>query len=306
MGMRGRILPVKKTKYTLILLLCSLIWGSAFVAQSAAMDLGMKPFAFTAVRMLLGAGALMPFVFLRRKTALPATAAGKKKLLCCGMLIGATVALASWLQQVGLQYTSAGKGAFLTALYILLVPLVGAALFDRKTEGRLWICLLIGAVGLYLLSITQQFTLEKGDALLLLCALCFSFQILLVDKYAPAFDPLALCCVEFFTAGLMSLVPMAFLEGFAFENMGPAMGCILYCAIFSCGIAYWLQIVGQRHLPPALASLVMSFESVFGAVSGALILHERMTGRELLGCLLIFAALILSQLPKPGKTPGKA
>ena len=293
---------MKQTRYSLILLGCSVIWGSAFVAQSAAMDLGMLPYAFTAVRMLVGAVCLMPFILLRRKTALPATREGKARLLRSGMLIGVAVAVASCLQQAGLQYTTAGKGAFLTALYILLVPIVGAAFFHRKTGLWTWLCLVIGAVGLWFLSITEAFTLEKGDALMILCALVFTLQILLVDKFAPDFDPLTLCCLEFLTAGLLSFLPMAIFEGFGFQNIRPAIWCILYCGIFSCGIAYWLQIVGQRHLPPALASLIMSFESVFGAIFGALILHERMTGRELLGCGLIFAALVLSQvLPQQRK-----
>ena len=293
---------MKQTRYSLILLGCSVIWGSAFVAQSAAMDLGMLTYAFTAVRMLVGAVCLMPFIYLRRRTALPATREGKARLLRSGMLIGVAVAVASCLQQAGLQYTTAGKGAFLTALYILLVPIVGAAFFHRKTGLWTWLCLVIGAVGLWFLSITEAFTLEKGDALMILCALVFTLQILLVDKFAPDFDPLTLCCLEFLTAGLLSFLPMAIFEGFGFQNIRPAIWCILYCGIFSCGIAYWLQIVGQRHLPPALASLIMSFESVFGAIFGALILHERMTGRELLGCGLIFAALVLSQvLPQQRK-----
>ena len=293
---------MKQTRYSLILLGCSVIWGSAFVAQSAAMDLGMLPYAFTAVRMLVGAVCLMPFIYLRRRTALPATREGKARRLRSGMLIGVAVAVASCLQQAGLQYTTAGKGAFLTALYILLVPIVGAAFFHRKTGLWTWLCLVIGAVGLWFLSITEAFTLEKGDALMILCALVFTLQILLVDKFAPDFDPLTLCCLEFLTAGLLSFLPMAIFEGFGFQNIRPAIWCILYCGIFSCGIAYWLQIVGQRHLPPALASLIMSFESVFGAIFGALILHERMTGRELLGCGLIFLALVLSQvLPQQRK-----
>ena len=293
---------MKQTRYSLILLGCSVIWGSAFVAQSAAMDLGMLPYAFTAVRMLVGAVCLMPFIYLRRRTALPATREGKARLLRSGMLIGVAVAVASCLQQAGLQYTTAGKGAFLTALYILLVPIVDAAFFHRKTGLWTWLCLVIGAVGLWFLSITEAFTLEKGDALMILCALVFTLQILLVDKFAPDFDPLTLCCLEFLTAGLLSFLPMAIFEGFGFQNIRPAIWCILYCGIFSCGIAYWLQIVGQRHLPPALASLIMSFESVFGAIFGALILHERMTGRELLGCGLIFLALVLSQvLPQQRK-----
>ncbi len=287
---------MKRTKYTLILLGCSVIWGSAFVAQSAAMKLGMLPYAFTAVRMLVGAVCLMPFIYLRRKTAIPATRAGRVRLVKSGVLIGVTVAVASCLQQVGLQYTTAGKGAFLTALYILLVPIVGAAFFHRRTGVWTWLCLIIGAVGLWFLSITEAFTLEKGDALMILCALVFTLQILLVDKFAPDFDALTLCCLEFLTAGLLSFLPMAAVEGFDFQNLVPALGCILYCGIFSCGIAYWLQIVGQRHLPPALASLIMSFESVFGALFGALLLHERMTPRELLGCGLIFLALVLSQV----------
>ena len=293
---------MKQTKYSLILLGCSVIWGSAFVAQSAAMAYGMLPYAFTAVRMLVGAVCLMPFIYLRRRTALPPTRAGRARLLRSGVLIGVTVAVASCFQQVGLQYTTAGKGAFLTALYILLVPIVGAVFFHRKTGIWTWLCLLIGAAGLYFLSITESFTLEKGDALMVLCALVFTLQILLVDKFAPDFDALTLCCLEFLTAGLLSLVPMALFEGFGFENLRPSLWCILYCGIFSCGIAYWLQIVGQRHLPPALASLIMSFESMFGALFGALLLHERMTSRELLGCGLIFAALVLSQvLPQQKK-----
>ena len=295
---------MKRFKYTLLLLLGSMIWGCAFVFQSKAMTLGMGPYAYTAVRMLLGSATLLPFVLLRKKTALPQTPGDWKALLLGGGAIGVTVTLASCLQQVGIQYTTAGKAAFLTALYILLVPAVGV-FFKRKTPLATWLCLLLGAVGMYFLTISDSFSLQKGDLLVILCAVAFTLQILLVDKYATRFDPVTLCCYEFLVAGLLSMIPMAVFEGFSFANIGPAWYCILYGGMLSCGFAYCLQIIGQRHLPPALASLVMSFESVFGALFGALLLNERMSGRELFGCALIFIALLLSQLPQKKKTPAK-
>ncbi len=291
-----RILFMKRLQYSLLMLLGALIWGLAFAFQSQAMMLGMLPYAYTAVRMGLGGLCLLPVVLINRKKTLPATKKERKKLMAVGALLGLMLAIATNLQQLGIQYTTAAKSAFTTALYIVFVP-IGGLFLGKKTRPALWLCLLLALCGLYFLSLKPgDLTFSKGDLLTFACALAFTVQILMIDRLAADYHPLTLCCVQFLFVALYTLLPMGLFEGFSLQGLLPSWYCILYAGVLSGSVAYTIQIIGQKHLPAALASLLMSFESVFGALGGALLLHQTLSGRELLGCGLMFTAVVLSQL----------
>ena len=287
---------MKQTRYSLILLGCSVIWGSAFVAQSAAMDLGMLPYAFTAVRMLVGALCLMPFIYLRRRTALPATREGKARLLRSGMLIGVAVAVASCLQQAGLQYTTAGKAGFLTALYIILVPIYSVFL-GKRPKATVAAAAGIALIGMYLLCMEESLRLSRGDLFCLFCAFAFPFQILSLDHFTRETDAVLLSCVEFFTVSVIARILAFLLEDPDPAALRAALIPVLYAGLLSGAVAYTLQAVGQKKIQnPSAASLIMSLESVFAALAGWLLLDQSMSGRKILGCVIMFAAIILAQL----------
>ena len=301
-------------KYTLrqsmLLLLTAAIWGVAFVAQSVGMDY-VGPFTFNAVRSLLGGIVLIPcIVLLKRINAGSKDTAGaaecesgdpagqRKVLLTGGVACGVLLCIASNLQQFGIMYTSVGKSGFITAMYIVLVPVLG--IFLKKKAGiKIWCSVAIAVGGLYLLCMTDSgFSIQKGDLLLLLGAVIFSFHILTIDYFSPKVDGVKMSCIQFFTCGILSMVCM-----FLFEQ--PQIGAILqawmpivYAGVLSCGVAYTLQIVGQKGMNPTVASLILSMESVISVIAGWLILHQKLSGRELLGCVLMFAAIILVQLPE--------
>ena len=301
-------------KYTLrqsvLLLLTAAIWGVAFVAQSVGMDY-VGPFTFNTVRSLIGGIVLIPcIVLLKRINAGSKDTAGaaehasgdpagqRKVLLTGGVACGVLLCIASNLQQFGIMYTSVGKSGFITAMYIVLVPVVG--IFLKKKAGvKIWCSVAIAVCGLYLLCMTDNgFSIQKGDLLLLLGAVVFSFHILTIDYFSPKVDGVKMSCIQFFTCGILSMVCM-----FLFEQ--PQIGAILqawmpivYAGVLSCGVAYTLQIVGQKGMNPTVASLILSMESVISVIAGWLILHQKLSGRELLGCVLMFAAIILVQLPE--------
>ena len=301
-------------KYTLrqsvLLLLTAAIWGVAFVAQSVGMDY-VGPFTFNTVRSLIGGIVLIPcIVLLKRINAGSKDTAGaaehasgdpagqRKVLLTGGVACGVLLCIASNLQQFGIMYTSVGKSGFITAMYIVLVPVVG--IFLKKKAGvKIWCSVVIAVCGLYLLCMTDNgFSIQKGDLLLLLGAVAFSFHILTIDYFSPEVDGVKMSCIQFFTCGILSMVCM-----FLFEQ--PQIGAILqawmpivYAGVMSCGVAYTLQIVGQKGMNPTVASLILSTESVISVIAGWLILHQKLSGRELLGCVLMFAAIILVQLPE--------
>lgn len=304
-------------KYTLrqsvLLLLTAAIWGVAFVAQSVGMDY-VGPFTFNTVRSLIGGIVLIPcIVLLKRINAGSKDTAGaaehasgdpagqRKVLLTGGVACGVLLCIASNLQQFGIMYTSVGKSGFITAMYIVLVPVVG--IFLKKKAGvKIWCSVAIAVCGLYLLCMTDNgFSIQKGDLLLLLGAVAFSFHILTIDYFSPKVDGVKMSCIQFFTCGILSMVCM-----FLFEQ--PQIGAILqawmpivYAGVMSCGVAYTLQIVGQKGMNPTVASLILSTESVISVIAGWLILHQKLSGRELLGCVLMFAAIILVQLPERKK-----
>ena len=274
----------------------TVIWGSAFIAQSVGMD-KIGPFTFQAVRCFLAVVFLFPASALFSKGKPFWKSWADPALWRSGVICGLALFAASSLQQIGLVYTDAGKAGFLTAMYIVFVPFLG--LFLGQKPGRNALLSLIPAiVGLYLLSCTSVSGINKGDVLLLLCAVAFSVQILLIDRHCAGLDGLKLNCIQALVAAVLS-VPWALLtETVDASRIASCWLPLGYAGVLSMGVAYTLQIVGQKRVAPSAAALLMSLESVFAALFGWLLLHETMTKAELLGCVLVFAAVVISQLPE--------
>lgn len=289
----------KQLSGVIALLGATVIWGSAFIAQSVGMD-KIGPFTFQAVRCFLAVVFLFPASALFSKGKPFWKSWADPALWRSGVICGLALFAASSLQQIGLVYTDAGKAGFLTAMYIVFVPFLG--LFVGQKPGRNALLSLIPAiVGLYLLSCTSVSGINKGDVLLLLCAVAFSVQILLIDRHCAGLDGLKLNCIQALVVAVLS-VPGALLT----ETVDASLiaSCWLplgYAGILSMGVAYTLQIVGQKRVAPSAAALLMSLESVFAALFGWLLLHETMTMAEELGCVLVFAAVVISQLPEKKK-----
>lgn len=284
-----------------MLMLTALIWGTAFVAQSVGMDY-LGPCAFTAVRNFIGCVALLPVIALAsrlRSGAQPEEAApapGKKALFgwgaACGLLLGG----ATLLQQAGMQTASAGKAGFLTALYIVIVPVLGIFL-GRRPGLKVWIGVVLALVGAYLLSVKGGAGIASGDLLVIASAVVFSLHILVIDSVPAGVDGVRLSCVQFLVAGAFALVLALFLESFTWRDILSAWVPLLYTGVVSSGVGYTLQILGQRTVNPTVASLILSLESVFAALAGWAILGQALSLRELFGCALVFVAVILAQLP---------
>ena len=293
----------KQLKGTLYLLLATVIWGSTFVAQSVSMD-HMGPFTFQAARCLLGALVLVPVIWLSdRKKTDGKTFLGRwmdRQLWKGGLLCGIPLFLACNLQQMGLTETDAGKSAFLTAMYIVIVPIFGIFL-KRKPGKMVWISTVLAVGGLYCLSCVGVTAISLGDLLLIGCALMFAVQIICVDRFAENTDPLRLNAIQALVSAVLSAVVMFITEQPEMTGIIDCWWAIGYAGVLSMGVAYTLQIVGQKLLPPAPASLLMSLESVFAVLCGCLILHETMTLWEAIGCVLMFIAVILSQIPDTKK-----
>lgn len=303
-------MTTRKVRNSILLVITAFIWGVAFVAQSAGGD-AVGPYTFNCIRFLIGGTVLLPVILLLDKLKLsgrkPVTKSEKKTLLLAGVSCGVILAASSLVQQLGLYYgTTAGKAGFLTACYILIVPVLG--LFLKKKCGiNVWIGVILALVGLYLLCMNDSFSLDFSDTLVLLCAFSFSFHILIIDHFSPLVDGVRMSCIQFFVAGIVCAIPMFFVEmGHSVTgivNWAPALASwdawlpILYAGVMSCGIAYTLQIVGQEGLNPTTASLLMSLESVFSVLAGWMILGEKMSAKELVGCGLLFIAIILAQIP---------
>lgn len=286
----------KALRGSLLLLLGAVIWGAAFAAQRAGMD-HVGPFTFSGVRMLLAGIVMIPASMLSRRKAGPVTAEVQKKQRRGGLICGLLLFFATSLQQIGLVYTSAGKAGFITALYVVLVPVAGWV-FLRKQPGKMiWAGVGLAVIALYLLCVPAEgFQIEKGDALLLGCAVCFTGQILCVDHYAPQVDGLTLARDEFLITGALSMIIAVFTEEIRMDGILEAAFPIIYSGILSGAVGYSLQIIGQRDVNPTVASLIMCLEAVFAVLTGAIMLGERMTGREIAGCVLMFCAVILAQL----------
>lgn len=291
---------MKRFRGALLLTLTALIWGTAFVAQSLGMD-HLGPFTFNGVRNFVAALGLLPVIlFLRRRQGEEGTDGAaprsRKTLWLGGGLCGLALGVASSLQQIGIQYTTVGKAGFLTALYIVIVPLLGL-LFKKRVALPVWVSVVIAAAGTYLLSIKEDFTIGSGDLFVILCAACFSVHILLVDRFSPAVSGVELSCVQFLVAGAFSTAVAFLVETPDLHDILRSWGPILYTGLISSGVGYTFQILGQKDTQPAVASLIMSLESVFAALSGWLLLGQGMTGREAFGCALVFAAVVLAQIP---------
>lgn len=290
-------------RQSLLLLLTATIWGVAFVAQSVGMEY-IGPFTFNAVRNAIGAVVLIPCIgFLQRirtdeEKQRMADKQEKKTLLAGGVSCGVLLFIASNLQQVGIQYTTVGKAGFITAMYIVIVPLLGIFL-KKKAGARVWCAVVIAVAGLYMLCVTDGgFYLQKGDLLVLICAVAFSVHILAVDYFSPRVDGVKMSCIQFFVCALLSGICMLLFETPEPARILQAWVPVLYAGVLSCGVAYTLQIVGQKGMNPTVASLILSLESVVSVIAGWVILRQELSGRELIGCGLMFAAIILVQLPE--------
>lgn len=283
---------MKKAKGTLLLLCTALIWGMAFVAQRAGMEY-VGPITMQGVRCMLGCVSLLPVVVLRRRMT---KAAEPLPSLKASLVCGVVFTVASTIQQTGIQYTTAGKAGFISALYVVLVPLFGL-FFGRRVKGQVWISVVLSMVGLYMMSAVGELSMNKGDYLTLVSAVFFAVHIMAVGHYAPTCDGVALSCAQFLVAGALALPLALVVEKPAAGQILSAWMPLCYAGILSCGVAYTLQIIGQRSTPPTVASLVLCLESVFAALSGAVLLHERMSAPELGGCALMLFAVVLSQLP---------
>lgn len=289
----------KSLRGSLLLLLGSVIWGAAFVAQRVGMD-HLGPFSFNGIRMLLAGVVLIPVTaFIERKNARgdERQRVDPKDQRLAGLLCGFMLFTASSLQQMGLVTTSAGKAGFITALYVVLVP-VAAWLLFKKNPGRIiWLGVALAVFALYLLCMPAGgFSLQSGDLLLLGCAACYTVQILCVDYYAPKVSGVRLARDEFLITGALSMLIALFTETITAEGIREALIPILYAGIMSSAVGFTLQIIGQRDTDPTVASLLMCLESVFAVLTGAIVLGEKMTVRETVGCILMFSAVILAQL----------
>lgn len=288
-----------RPKNAAILMLTAFIWGTAFVAQSVGMDY-LGPFTFNGVRSLIGAAALLPCIWLlqilNKKEGTVKEEGSRKDLIIGGIACGLLLFAASSLQQIGIQYTSAGKAGFITAFYIVIVPVLGIFL-HKKIGWKVWIAVLLALAGLYFLCITEKFTIGKGDIFIFLCALVFSLHIMVIAHFSPMVDGVKMSCIQFLVCGIVSIPFMVLTETPRLDAMLAGWFPLVYAGVFSCGVAYTLQIVGQKNVNPAIASLILSLESCFSVLAGWMILGERLSVRESAGCILMFAAIILAQLP---------
>lgn len=298
----------KQLKNSLLLLLTACIWGIAFVAQSVGMDY-VGPFTFNCVRSIIGGLVLIPCIWLldridpgRKEKPVSAQEhrTNQKNLLLGGICCGLALCLASNFQQFGIQYTTVGKAGFITACYIVIVPLLGL-FFKKKCSLLIWASVVLALFGLYLLCITESFTVGMGDLLVFVCAILFSVHILVIDYFSPKVDGVRMSCIQFLVCGILSGIAMLLTETPRLSDILAAWQPILYAGILSCGVAYTLQIVGQKGMNPTVASLILSLESCISVLAGWVILGQTLSMREFGGCIVMFAAIILAQLPSSKK-----
>ena len=303
---------MKKWLGVFMLLLTAFIWGTAFVAQSVGMDY-TGPFTFNFARYIVGSLVLIPFVifnFSKRKKQNNTESKEKSKsfsikyTILGGIGCGILLCVASSLQQFGILYShSVGKAGFLTALYIIMVPILGF-FFGKKSKALIWICVLLATAGLYLICVKEGFKFELGDIFLILCALVFSFHIMFIDFVSPKGDGVTISCIQFAVSGILCLICALFSEKIVISELLKGYFPILYAGVMSCGVAYTFQILGQKYVEPTKASLIMCLESVFATLGGFIILHEILTVKEAVGCVIVFIAIILAQfVHKPENNP---
>lgn len=309
----------RKLRGDLMLFVTALIWGASFVAQKAGMDY-IGPFTFNGIRFLLGALVLIPVILIFRRqqqkdgiekenccekenysekgncVGAENNKSGKRDLITGGLSCGVVLFISGTLQQVGMMFTTAGKAGFITALYIVLVPILGLFI-GRRVRSVLWFCVALATVGLYLLCVKENLTIGRGDLLMIASAFGFATHILVIDHFSPKADGIKLSCLQFLTAGLISVPCMFLLETINWSSILSAWQPILYSAVMSCGVAYTMQIIAQKDTEPTVASLILSLESVFALIAGIILLHEQVAAREVWGCVIMFAAILLAQFP---------
>lgn len=296
----------EKIRNSILLLLTAIIWGTAFVAQSVGMDC-IGPFTFNAARFLIGGTVLIPLIVYRskknpllRNRSIEEKHTNRKMVWIGGICCGIALCGASLLQQMGIQHTTVGKAGFITTLYIIIVPLV-ELLFGKKIAKKIWIGAVMAVIGLYLLCINENFSIGKGDFLVLICAVLFAIHILVIDHFVPKADGVCLSAIQFFISGTISAIGAILFENPNLSAMTDAIVPILYAGVMSCGVAYTLQVIGQKDMNPTVASMILSLESVISVLAGWIILGQALSIKEIIGCLIVFMAVILVQLPEKKK-----
>ncbi|MBQ8189438.1 MAG: DMT family transporter [Lachnospiraceae bacterium] len=290
-------------KNPILLIVAAAIWGFAFAFQSVGMDY-LEPFTFNCIRNVIGALVLVPVVLVMDQSKKKEIQQNKdiKQLILGGICCGVILFISSGSQQIGIQYTTVGKAGFITALYIVIVPLLGIIL-GKKSRLLLWISVLVSVVGFYFLTMIGESSFTKGDVWVLLCAFVFACHILCVDYFAPKVDCVKMSCIQFAVCGFLSGIAMVLTETPSLENISHAMVPLLYTGIMSSGVAFTFQILGQKNYNPTIAALLMSLESVFAVIGGWIILKQSLSITEGFGCVLIFIGIILAQLPEKKVNP---
>ncbi len=284
----------KEWQANILLFIASGIWGFAFIAQRIA-SFYVGAFSFNALRLFIGAVSMLPILwFIRKRPAQGADSVPLIKTLLPGVLLGSVLFTAATLQQIGIQTTTAGKAGFITDLYIILVPLA-ELIFGRKLKKTIWVCVVLSIVGLYLISVNKRFTVSSGDLFELAGAFFWTVHILLVDRFSKKTNPVRLSFLQYTTAALLSLIAASFFEKVTLYGLSHVVMPSIYSGVFSVGIAFTLQITGQRYSKPSHASIILSMESVFACIAGIWVLHENMSTRGYVGCSLMVCAMILTQ-----------
>ena len=303
-----------KVRHSIYLVLAAFLWGTTFVAQSVAMK-SLGPFTFNMCRDYVGALFLLPLAIASgridplavnyRGSEIPGVstpvAERKRMLLISGVVVGLCMFSASGFQQMGLVTTTAGKSGFVTALYIVLVPVIGRIFLKKKCSALVWAAVAIAVVGFYFLCIRENFSINSGDLITLGGSVLFAVHILCVDRFVTKVNGVQMSCLQLLVAGILSTIVAFIFETPSWEAMAVCIGPILYAGILSSGVAFTLQIIGQKGLNPTTASLLMSLESVISALAGWAVLGESLSGRELAGCALVFIGVILAQIPMPSR-----
>ena len=289
---------MKQLKGKLMLLTTAIIWGGGFIAQSLGMDL-IGPWTFTCLRNIVGGITLLVLMPLLDKTR---SISGSnlwdnKVLIIGGIACGCALCAAGTLQTIGIKYTTVAKAGFITTLYVILVPIFSIVL-GKRVRPLIWLSAIIAIIGLYFLSMNESFSLSYGDTYVLISSVLFAVHIMIIEHYSPKVDGVRLSCIQFFVAGLLCIIPMLLIEKPTLGQISNAFTAILYSGMVSSGIGYTLQIVGQKDVDPTSASLILSLESVVAVLMGYVFLNQGLTMREVLGCVIMFVAIIIAQLPE--------
>ncbi|MEA4972842.1 hypothetical protein SDC9_91334 [bioreactor metagenome] len=290
----------KQLRAGLILTLTALIWGAAFVAQSVGMNY-VGPFTYLFSRSVIGGIVLLPIIkFMNKRENTASQPKDNKVLLIGGICCGIALFAGSILQQIGIKYTTVGKAGFITSLYMIIVPII-SIFIGKKASKKVWISVAIAIIGMYFLCMNGEKEINSGDIFVLLCAFAFSIHILIIDYFSPKVNGVKLSCIQFWICAAIAFFPMMIFEKPEMSKIIAAWAPILYAGLLSSGVGYTLQIIAQKDIDPTIASLICSLESVFSVLFGWLILKEILSGKELLGCALVFIGVILTQIPEHKK-----